>query len=98
MVNSIILKKETRMGALKKFVSSLQKNDKEIERKKLINWMIVTYNVSKRLAVDEIDAVLDWAEIENAEIENENDKENKPKKIEKEIGTTEEEPGISNLF
>lgn len=64
MVNSRELRKKSRMEHIMRILETLSKEDKALDKDKLIASLMINHSVSRRLALEEIDAAIAWMGLE----------------------------------
>ena len=59
-MNQIILRKRERINKIRKFLEALKKEGAEIDKEKIISWLICEECISKAKAKEEVEAVLNY--------------------------------------
>jgi len=60
MPNTREIQKKNRIAKLGKLIQSIKEGDRDLDKKKLCSMMIVEHGISKKTAMEEIEAVIDY--------------------------------------
>ena len=59
-MNRIVLKKQVRIKKIRAYLEVVKKAGEEIEKEKVISWLIIEECISRKLAKEEIEAVMSY--------------------------------------
>ena len=60
MANAIIERKRQRLSKIRAFVEAVKEKGEEIVKSKVIAWLIVQEGISKKLATEEVEAIIEY--------------------------------------